>query len=429
MILGTGMERLKTLIIKAKMGNLDAYGQVVRRFQDMAFGYAYARLGDFHLAQDVCQEAFMEAFRQLAKLSDPEAFPGWFRRIVSSQCTAITRRKKIPTVSLNKLADIAAKEKFPSDTAECREMEEKILQAVQTLPGHQRTATTLYYINGYSQADIAGFLEVPLTTVQKRLHDERTRLKERVITMVKETLKTKTPPRDETSDKVTFLLKIVRLLEQGVPVLNIFEKLAREVKTKQLRQAIRQLNIDLTMNRCSISESLAKHPSLFPRMVLWLIDLGEKLGELDVTLKMAGEWLQKGSFQVNPYAFINASHFLLRQTLKKGLEAGAKEIIIDGGRFAPLPNIEPKVDKIWTEIVKPDGTREKDQPLCPPKHLASYSATLKAETILDKHQKEEALAGRLQIRIKSEDEKETLFPIRFQPDKNGEVITIQLTCL
>ena len=61
---------------------LDAYAEIVRRFQDMAAGYAYALLGDFHFAEDAAQEAFLQAYLDLEKLAEPAAFPGWFRRIV-----------------------------------------------------------------------------------------------------------------------------------------------------------------------------------------------------------------------------------------------------------------------------------------------------------------------------------------------------------
>jgi DNA-directed RNA polymerase specialized sigma24 family protein len=54
-----------------------AFGELVVRFQDMAYGYAYAILGDAHLAQDAAQEAFIAAYQKLAQLREPAAFPGW----------------------------------------------------------------------------------------------------------------------------------------------------------------------------------------------------------------------------------------------------------------------------------------------------------------------------------------------------------------
>ena len=53
-----------------------AFGEIVKRFQDMAFASAYAVLGDFQLAQDAAQEAFLSAYRNLNKLKNPGAFAG-----------------------------------------------------------------------------------------------------------------------------------------------------------------------------------------------------------------------------------------------------------------------------------------------------------------------------------------------------------------
>ena len=70
------VEELGSLVVRARSGSLDAYGAIVRRFQDLAYGYAYSLLGDFHLAEDVAQEAFLEAYRHLVDLREPAAFPG-----------------------------------------------------------------------------------------------------------------------------------------------------------------------------------------------------------------------------------------------------------------------------------------------------------------------------------------------------------------
>jgi len=72
-------------------------------------------------------------------------------------------------------------------------MADKVLEAIRSLPEEQRTVTTLFYINGYSQRDIAEFLEVPVTTITNRLRASRIRLKERTVTMVDETLKENAP--------------------------------------------------------------------------------------------------------------------------------------------------------------------------------------------------------------------------------------------
>ena len=191
------MEELKPLVIRASSGDLEAFGEIVRRFQDMAHGYAYSFLGDFHLAEDAAQEAFLDAYRQLPNLRNPEAFSSWFRRIVFKHCDRITRRKHIQTVPM----DIAATTVVRKDTGETRfvedyEVQEEVLEAIGTLPEHERMVTTLFYINGYSQKEIGEFLEVPVTTVKKRLYNSRKKLKKGLMDMVNTTFKENALPED-----------------------------------------------------------------------------------------------------------------------------------------------------------------------------------------------------------------------------------------
>ena len=87
---------------------------------------------------------------------------------------------------------------LPDEEAEEHEMRDKVLKAIQALPENERVVTTLFYINGYSQHEIAGFLDVAVTTVKNRLHTSRRRLKERMIGMVDETLKSFPLPEDFT---------------------------------------------------------------------------------------------------------------------------------------------------------------------------------------------------------------------------------------
>ena len=187
------MEELKSLVARAQAGELDAFGQVVRRFQDMACGYAYSILGDFHLAEDVAQEAFIEAYRCLANLREPAAFPGWFRRIVFKHCDRFTRGRQVPTVPLDGAEVVASPDRQPAQAAEDREMKANVLAAIRSLPERERTVTTLFYINGYSQSDIAEFLEIPGGTVKSRLAASRNRLKKRMIEMVAEQLQASKP--------------------------------------------------------------------------------------------------------------------------------------------------------------------------------------------------------------------------------------------
>ena len=205
------MTSLESLVEKAREGDDDAYEIIVRRFQDMAVGYGYSILRDFQLAEDSAQEAFLEAYRNLDKLREPPAFPGWFRRIVFKQCDRITRNRTFPVIPLDAAEDQASQEPTQADAIEQREMNDKIMTAVDSLPDHERTATMLYYISGYSQDEVANFLGVPVTTIKKRLYSARKRLREMLIDLVEDSLRERRPSRDELfSTRVIEILKAAR---------------------------------------------------------------------------------------------------------------------------------------------------------------------------------------------------------------------------
>ena len=191
------MDDLKILVTQAQTGDLKAYTALVRRFQDMAVGYAYSLLGDFHLAEDAAQEAFVGAYQDLPKLREPTAFASWFRRLVAARCSRFTRRKRIAAVPLDAVDEIAAGDDGPDREVERGELVEKVLEAVQTLPEAERTVLTLFYMGEYPQREIGAFLNVPVTTVKNHLRSARGRVRERTMAMVQDELRGKRPSQDE----------------------------------------------------------------------------------------------------------------------------------------------------------------------------------------------------------------------------------------
>jgi RNA polymerase sigma factor (sigma-70 family) len=184
------------LVERARSGDLEAFGRLVCRFQDMAYGYAYSILGDFALAEDATQEAFLHTYYRLGDLRAPAAFPGWLRRIVFKYCDRLTRRKRVPVVALDVVGDLPSASAGPEAVVVHREARDEVLEMVGALPQNERIATTLFYMDGYSQKEVAEFLQVPVTTVKNRLYAARKRLRERMTDMVKTTLQSKTLPED-----------------------------------------------------------------------------------------------------------------------------------------------------------------------------------------------------------------------------------------
>jgi F-type H+-transporting ATPase subunit beta len=201
------MEPLPGLVIAAQHGDRDAFAQLINRFQDLAYAYACAVVHDFHLAQDAAQEAFLEAFYALPQLREPAAFVPWLRRIVFKHADRLTRNKQIATVTLNTLHHLHDLTPDPADTLERQETGHLVRSAVATLPEHERIVTLLYYGSDYTQAQIAELLDLPLTTIKKRLHNARQRLRNDTHGLLEQLLITQRPSQHHHfSSTVQFLI-------------------------------------------------------------------------------------------------------------------------------------------------------------------------------------------------------------------------------
>jgi RNA polymerase sigma factor (sigma-70 family) len=180
------METVETLVITARSREVDragrhaAFGQLVKQFQDMAYAQAYAVLQEPQLAQDATQEAFVSAYQKLGELREPKAFPGWLRRIVLTQCNRLRRRKRLPTRPIDGVDDVPAFDLDPATAIEKRDLKDKILTAIESLPEHERTVVRLFYLYGYSLKEIAELLSLPNTTIKKRLQYARRRLRQKM---------------------------------------------------------------------------------------------------------------------------------------------------------------------------------------------------------------------------------------------------------
>ena len=192
-----------------------AFLALVERFQDMAYGCAYARLGDAQQAEDVAQEAFIAAYTHLAELRRPDAFPGWFRRIVLTYCHRTERTEDGRTV-LDEERTLADAEAQPAAVVEGKELQAALQEAIASLPPGQRLATVLFYIDGYSQQEVAAFLEVPEAAVKQRLHRARRHLRERILAMVRDDLQGMRPSQDERFvQAVRLALELERVATDG----------------------------------------------------------------------------------------------------------------------------------------------------------------------------------------------------------------------
>ena len=200
-------EKLDTLVRAAQLGKSEAFGHIVSRYQSMAYASAYAQTGDFHLAQDAAQEAFIEAFLCLDTLREPAAFPAWFRRFVVKHSDRQLRKSRPLVMDPAEIQTLPSDLPNPEVIFTQQQTRHEVRDAINALPSAQREAIALFYLEGYSQKEISKFLGVSVGTVGKRLYDARKGLKKRMENMVKETLQ-QNQPDESFATRVRFFITL-----------------------------------------------------------------------------------------------------------------------------------------------------------------------------------------------------------------------------
>ncbi|MCX6022702.1 MAG: sigma-70 family RNA polymerase sigma factor [Chloroflexi bacterium] len=173
------------LLARCQAGDLTAFNVLVERYQGQVFGAAYRMLGQAAAAEDVTQEAFISAWKNLRSLRG-DNFRAWLLRIAINGCHDYLRRSlRHPERSLDAYADDPDDElKFPSgdpgpeETALTGELRAVIDEGLATLPADQRAAVVLFDMQGLTYEEIAEVTGASLGTVKSRLSRGRGRLRE-----------------------------------------------------------------------------------------------------------------------------------------------------------------------------------------------------------------------------------------------------------
>jgi RNA polymerase sigma-70 factor (ECF subfamily) len=159
------------LVMLALEGDRQALDKLARRWWPRHYTHASRLLGHHEGAADVVQEAWSQIIAGLRKLNDVSRFPAWSYSIVSRRCYDLIRRKqfdrKNETINDEQISEREADQGLKMDMD----------KALKQLPGEQRAALALFYVEGFKVSEIATALQIPAGTVKTRLFHARTKLK------------------------------------------------------------------------------------------------------------------------------------------------------------------------------------------------------------------------------------------------------------
>ena len=204
------------LVRRGQTGDKGAFGQLVERFQEEAYGLAYYHLGHREDALDVAQQAFLAAYLHLDSLTDPARFGGWLARIVANECLRWRHRRR-PALSLDApaLGDLRdGRAVSPERAAEHGELHRDLNRALMALPRPQRLALTLYYVAGLRYRKIAEVVELPVTTVKGRIQEGRKRLRSILGPTYERRLAHRQPTTAEQQSRAAVKEKVMAQLEE-----------------------------------------------------------------------------------------------------------------------------------------------------------------------------------------------------------------------
>jgi RNA polymerase sigma factor (sigma-70 family) len=166
-------------VTAARTGSADARDELVRRYVREITAIAAALVNDATEAEDLAQEAFVRAFRNLDLLVDPARFGGWLHRIVVGVSVDWLRTFR-PSLyrGWNDADDVLglSREPSPLDLTLRAEVVERVRAAIERLPSRYRVPIRLYHLDGLSHAKIAAALDVPVGTVRSLVARARMKL-------------------------------------------------------------------------------------------------------------------------------------------------------------------------------------------------------------------------------------------------------------
>jgi len=201
------------LVRQVLEGNQDAFSALVARYQRAVYGIALSLVEDFDAAEDLAQEALLNAYLHLHTLDEPARFGNWLRIIAVNRARTYLRQRRPAAVPMGE-GDIptpdhvlSAEQRAATQEEECRQrtLEATALEALRRLPALSRQLLVLCCSGGHTAAEAGRLLGLSPAAAKMRLHRARRQLQQEITEMVEKTLAQKKPNLRFTPAEVTVL--------------------------------------------------------------------------------------------------------------------------------------------------------------------------------------------------------------------------------
>ena len=183
------------LIRRTLLGDEKAFSALVQKYQKGVHALAWRKVGDFHYAEEITQDTFLQVYKKLPTLKNPNQFAGWLYVIANRRCLNWIQRNKpamqsLETTSTEKIEELSYTN-YVSEQRESEAVEHRqaiVKELLEKLPESERTVVTLYYLGEMVPREIGDFLGVSVNTIKSRLRRARERLQNDEEILIQETL-------------------------------------------------------------------------------------------------------------------------------------------------------------------------------------------------------------------------------------------------
>jgi RNA polymerase sigma-70 factor (ECF subfamily) len=181
------------LVVRWQAGDAAAFETLVKRHEARIFRMLFRMLGTREEAEDATQEAFLSLHRHGHRFRREARFSTFLYRVAAN--AALNRRRTLGRARAREQelairqaagADLPSSPRDPEGAASGAEIQQRVQQALQTLPKDLRIAVVLFDIEGQAYRDIAQALDIPEGTVKSRIHRGRQALRDQLREFVKE---------------------------------------------------------------------------------------------------------------------------------------------------------------------------------------------------------------------------------------------------
>ena len=166
------------LVQRALAGDQEAFEELVSRYQHLLFGLIYHYVGEYHQAQDILQQVWLQLYLSLGTLRPDVHIRPWIITVARNRSLDVLRRKRLPSFSEveagNQDGDVVSFDEIPDmsptpeELAERHELQQAIQHAIQTLPHAYRSIVLLRYGEQLTFSEIGRILHMPKSTVKTR---------------------------------------------------------------------------------------------------------------------------------------------------------------------------------------------------------------------------------------------------------------------